>query len=251
VRIAAIRGELARLGFDQAVFGRRRLYLAPAIAGRAQAIEQRLSSNAADAAPALGNRRSAVAMTISGLPPMFVRRYRRGGLMRFVIAELYAGLVPRPLHELMVTAAARQRGMPVVEPVGAMVESIGPCLYRGWFLTRALEGVTMWNLLLAGDRRELRREALRKSRDTVDRLHQGGLYHADLNFHNLFACIGKEPLAVIALDLDKARLYPAALPPALQHRNFRRLARSARRLFEAGAELTPAERAILGIGPEN
>ncbi len=28
----------------------------------------------------------------------FARRYRRGGLMRFVVSELYAGLVPRPLQ---------------------------------------------------------------------------------------------------------------------------------------------------------
>ncbi len=109
----------------------------------------------------------------------------------------------------MVTAAARQRDLPVVEAMGAMVETAGPCLYRGWFLTRALDGVTLWNLLLSGERD--RAEAIAQARTSVDRLHDGGLYRADLNFHNLFVCGDERPPRVVALDLDKARLYPDAL----------------------------------------
>ena len=241
-----MRGELARLAFHEAVFGRRRLYLADAIAGQAEAINRHLTLAPRAGEQAAGNRRSAVALTIADLPPMFARRYRRGGLMRFVVAELYTGLVPRPLHELMVTAAARQRGLPVVEAMGAMVETAGPCLYRGWFLTRALDGVTLWNLLLSGER-DLRPEALAQARASVDGLHEGGLYHADLNFHNLFVCGRQRPLRVVALDLDKARLYPDALAPALRRANFRRLARSASRLAQAGALLSVEERTMLGL----
>jgi Lipopolysaccharide kinase (Kdo/WaaP) family len=248
VRTAALRGELAKMAFHEAVFGRRRLYLAEAIATHAELINRTLTSTRfGGGEPAAGNRRSAVALNIAGLPPMFARRYRRGGLMRFLVSELYAGLVPRPLHELMVTAAARQRGLPVVEPMGAMVETAGPCLYRGWFLTRALDGATLWTVLLSGGEQHLRREALAQARAGVDCLHEGGLYHADLNFHNLFVCMGERPARIVALDLDKARLYPAALPPALRRANFSRLARSARRLAEAGAVLTAEERRTLGL----
>jgi 3-deoxy-D-manno-octulosonic acid kinase len=245
VRTATVRGELARLAFREAVFGRRRLYLAGEIAGQADAINGHLTAAPCAGEQAAGNRRSAFALTIADLPLMFARRYRRGGLMRFVVSELYAGLVPRPLHELMVTAAARQRGLPVVEAMGAMVETAGPCLYRGWFLTRALDGVTLWNLLLSGERD--RAEAIAQARASVDRLHDGGLYHADLNFHNLFVCGDERPPRVVALDLDKARLYPDALAPALRRANFRRLARSARRLAEAGAVLSAGERTALGL----
>ncbi len=241
-----MRGELANLDFREAVYGRRRLYLAGAIAGQAEAINRHLRARCAGE-QAAGNRRSAMAFTIADLPPMFARRYRRGGLMRFLVSELYAGLVPRPLRELMVTVLAHQRGLPVVEAIGAMVETAGPCLYRGWFLTRALDGVTLWTLLLSGSEGSGRREALEQARTTIDRLHEGGLYHADLNFHNLFVCRGEAPLRVVALDLDKARLYPAALAPALRRANFSRLARSARRLSAAGAILTDDEREIVGM----
>lgn len=121
-------------------------------------------------------------------------------------------------------------------------------LLWGWFLTRALEGATLWNLLLSGGEPDTRRRALEQARVSIDRLHEGGLYHADLNFHNLFVSTGAAPLQVVVLDLDKARLYPAPLSSARRRRNFRRLARSALKLIKAGVILTPAESAILGVG---
>jgi hypothetical protein len=248
VRTAALRGELARLDFREAVFGRRRFYLAPAIAAHAELINHHLTSTRVGAEPAAGNRRSAFALMIAGLPPMFARRYRRGGLMRFLVSELYAGTAPRPLHELMITATAHRRGLPVVEPMGAIVETAGPCLYRGWFLTRALEGTTLWALLLSAAASDLRHESIAQARISIDRLHEGGLFHADLNFHNLFVCTAEHPVRVVVLDLDKARLYPQPLPARLRRANFSRLARSAQRLAAAGAILSRNEREIVSLG---
>ncbi len=247
MKAAALRAELVRLGFQETALGRRRLYLAPKIAADAELINRNLTSSRPATEQGAGNRRSAFALTIAGLPPMFARRYRRGGLMRFLVSELYAGTSPRPLHELMITAAALQRGLPVVEPMGAIVESAGPYFYRGWFLTRALEGTTLWSLLLSGVEHDLRRAALAQARATIDQLHEGGLCHADLNFHNLFVCTGRPALRVVALDLDKARLYRGALPARRRRANFSRLARSARRLNTAGALLSREEKGLIGI----
>jgi hypothetical protein len=245
VTAASLRNQLDSLGFGEVVCGRRRLYIARPFSGQAEGISRHLTSMG-PSDRAAGNRRSAVALTVEGMPPLFVRRSRRGGLMRFLLSELYVGFTPRPLQELMVNADAYQRGLPVVEPVGAMVEALGPCCYRGCFLTRALDGVTLWNLLLAGGEPEERREALVQTRLAIDQMHDGGLYHADLNFHNLF--VRSSDAAVVVLDLDKARLYPAPLAQALRRRNFRRLGRSALRLIKAGALLTPKEAALLGLG---
>jgi 3-deoxy-D-manno-octulosonic acid kinase len=247
VKIAELRSQLSGLGFSEAAFGRRRLYISNEIAGYAESIHQQLSSIHPGTVLAAGNRRSAVAVTITGLPPIYVRRYRRGGLMRFLVSELYTGPIPRPLHELVVTGAAYKRGLPVVEPIGAGVETAGPLLYRGWFLTRALEGTTLWNLLLSNMAPEQRHAALAQARATIDRLHEGGVYHADLNLHNLFVCTGEQPLRVVALDLDKARLYPTALTLELRRANFNRLARSAQKLTQSGAALTAEERTMVGI----
>jgi Lipopolysaccharide kinase (Kdo/WaaP) family len=239
--------ELAELGFREAVFGRRRLYLAPAIAGHAVKIDLFLKSMRRLPESASGNRRSAFAVALTDLPLMFIRQYLRGGMMRLLISEFHVGQVPRPLHELVVTLTARKRGLPVVEPLGAGVQWAGPGIYRGWFLTRALEGQTLWDLLVAGGDPDVRRAALHQTRVAIDLLHEGGLDHADLNFHNLFVRTARRPLQVIMLDLDKARLYPGALPQTRRLANFSRLARSAHKLEKAGAILTPEERTMLGL----
>jgi hypothetical protein len=247
---AGVRDELARLDFHEAVFGRRRLYVAEEFAAHAQAINAQINGlvtpDCCSDVQASGNRRSALLLRIAGLPPLFVRRSRRGGLMRFLARDLYAGWAPRPLRELIVSATARRRGLPVADAIGAIVETAGPGLYRGWFLSRALDGVTLWNLLL-GREHQLRAPALTQARASIDRMHDGGLYHADLNLHNLLVCAGGHPPRVVVLDLDKARLYPDALTPALRRANFHRLARSALRLSHSGAALSPAERVILGL----
>lgn len=245
---ASLRSQLANLGFDEVVVGRRQLYLTHKLAEQAQSIDRHLTELYPYKADGAGNRHSAVALTVGDLPPMFVRRSRRGGLMRLLSSELYAGFVPRQLHELVVNAIAHQRGLPVAEPLGAIIEALGPCFYRGWFLTRALAGVTLWNLLLSGSESDVRRRALEQARVSINRLHDGGLYHADLNLHNLFVCTGRTPFEVVVLDLDKARLYPAPLAQALQRRNFRRLNRSALKLIKAGGFFTPQEGALIGFG---
>ena len=146
---AALKDELARLHFLETVIGRLRFYLTSDLAPHAAAISRHLAALESSPAAGLGNRRSARPLAAPGLPPMFARRSRRGGMMRFVSAEIYAGLAPRPLHELAITAIAHRRGLPVVEPLGAAVEWLAPGLYRGWFLSRALEGVTLWQFLLS------------------------------------------------------------------------------------------------------
>jgi hypothetical protein len=248
VSAAALKHELDKLGFRETVFGRRRLYLAPELAGQASSIDLHLKWLDRRRESASGNRQSAFAVQLDGLPPMFMRRYRRGGMMRFLVSDLYFGEAPRPLQELVVTLTARKRGLPVAEPLGAAVQWLAPGFYRGWFLTRALDGRTLWDLLLNETDQATRWQALEQARVSIERLQEGGLYHADLNFQNLFVCRGETPPHVVALDLDKARLRPDPLPAALRRTNFARLDRSARKLTSAGAILTDQERAILDLG---
>jgi hypothetical protein len=245
VTIKALREQLAALGFEQTALGRSTIYLARSIAGHAGRISRHLSSIDLGA-QAAGNRRSAVRLDLAGLPPMYARRCRRGGLARLVVSDLYAGTSPRPLRELVVSAIARQRGLPVAEPLGAIVETAGPLLYRGWFLSRALEGQTLWDLLLGGAAAERRHAALRMARASIDSAHQAGLFHSDLNFHNLFCCTSEGPVCVMLLDLDKARFAGAPLAGGLRKANFRRLRRSAARLAKH-VKLSYQERAIIGL----
>jgi len=240
---SAVERGLAQYGFTRYESGRNWWYLCPQLVGHCGLLAQCLNVQVADGRTQ-GNRQSAIALEVEGLPRMYMRHNRRGGWLRWLVADLYAGIQPRPLNELLVTLRARQRGIAVAEPLGAAVEWIAPGLYRGWFITRALTGMTLLEYLSGQDEAALRRAALERTRNTIEHMHAQGLFHADLNLHNLMLVTDKVSLRVVVIDLDKARLYDQPLGAHLRHANWRRLWRSAGKLA-ARAHLTPEEFGLL------
>lgn len=224
--------------------GRRLLYLRHDLADDARLILARVAELGRDSRDGAGLRRSGFALVIDDRLNLFVRRSRRGGLMRLINRDVYFGTQTRPLRELAIAAEAYRRGLPVAEPLGALIEPLAPAIYRGAMLTRTLNGMTLWELIRTDDDPVVRTHVLEQARHAIARIHRGGLFHADLNLHNLFVTHSGESFAVVILDLDKARLYPGALPPRLRQRTLRRLARSARKLDPAGLLL---DHAALGI----
>jgi hypothetical protein len=100
--------------------------------------------------------------------------------------------------------------------------------------------MTLWEFLSTDDDPLVRAHVLTQARHAIERIHQGGLFHADLNLHNLFVTHSGESFTVVILDLDKARLYPGPLPVRLRQDNFHRLLRSARKPDPAGRLLDAA-----------
>ena len=190
---------------------------------------------------------SAFRVNIAGAPAMYARRSRRGGIIASILNNIYLGTNPRPLSELALTVEAMNRGVPVVEPMGALVEWIAPALYRGFFLTRAMPGMTLWEFLKTDDDPVVRSHVLEQARAAIETMHSKGLSHADLNLHNLLVTQAGESFTVRILDLDKSRLYDSALSPAMRRANLRRLARSARKLDPAGKYLDAAALSILNL----
>ena len=227
--------------FSRLRFGRRELVLHRDVAAFAESILSGLESLSSAGQSGAGNRQSAFRLNLEGGPEMFARRSRRGGLIQSILADVYFGMNPRPLQELAVTIEATRRGIPVVEPMGAMVEWIGPALYRGFFLTRAMRGMTLWEFVQTDDDPVVRGHVLRQTRVAIDTMHEKGLFHADLNLHNLLVTQAGESFGVMILDLDKSRLLDAPLSPAMRRMNFARLLRSVNKLdregkyFDAGA----------------
>lgn len=78
-------------------------------------------------------------------------------------------------------------------------------------------------------------------------MHDKGLFHADLNLHNLMVTQSGESFKVVILDFDKARIYDSSLRPALRSANARRLLRSARKLDPAGRYLDKSVLSILDV----
>ena len=181
-----------------------------------------------------------------------VRLYRRGGLVARVVRDTYVGPRPRPLHELVVTVEARRRGVPAPEVLGARVE--GGLIYRGALVTAEMPHArTLFEALRDASGDAARGALAARAGRAVARLHDAGVYHADLNLTNLL--VG--PVAsddVVVVDFDRARVRDRPLGRRARRRNLARLARSLAKLDPGGALGGPALRrafaAAYGAGAE-
>jgi hypothetical protein len=231
--------------FSTFKLGRRELVLHRDIASHAAEILQKLGALASASEAGAGNRKSAFRMRLDDGLELYARCGRRGGLIASMLSDVYVGIAPRPLNELAVTVEAMKRGIPVAEPMGAMIEWIGPALYRGVFLTRAVRGMTLWQFNKTDDDPTVRNHVLAQARAAIDAMQAKGLFHADLNLHNLLVTQARDSFTVVIIDLDKARLFDTPLSAALRRANAARLLRSARKLDPSGQYLDAAALAIL------
>jgi hypothetical protein len=231
--------------FQRFETGRRVIVLHREIAPFADMVVEQTRQIALTRATGSGNRASGFHLTLAGVPELFVRRARRGGMVSALFTDTYFGTHPRPLQELSVAIEAKRRGIAVADPMGAIVEWAGPAIYRGFFLTRAIPGMTLWEFLRTDDDVTVRMLVVQQVRDAIHTMHERGLFHADLNLHNLMVTQAADSFAVKILDLDKARLYPEALSASLRRANLARLMRSAHKLDPEGKYVDASARAIL------
>jgi len=224
--------------------GRKLAYLHRDIARLAPALLVEIDRTLHSGKKGAGNRESGYPVNVDGAPQLFVRRSMRGGMMRF-LGDLYIGFFPRMLSELNVIAEARHRGVPVPEPMGAIVDRVGPALYRGAVITRAIPGMTMLEFVkVETDPRSLS-HVVRMARYSIDTMHEHGLIHDDLNLNNLYVSMEGDGFTVVLLDFDKARLLAKAVPNSARKRNFKRLAQSIRKLDPDGRYLNDASLKII------
>jgi len=162
---------------------------------------------------------------------VLVKQYLRGGALARVNREMYAG-AGRFLRELAVGARLRELGLPVGE-VRAVVLVGRPPLLRAFGMARyvpdAPDLARWFTGLLAGER-EAAARLWAAALALVDRFHDAGLLHPDLNLGNLLARRDGDRYALWLVDLDRARLLPGPLGEGLRSAGRRRLARSYRKV---------------------
>jgi len=149
-----------------------------------------------------------------------LRHYRRGGMVARLVRDRYVwtGLGrTRAWREWHLLYDLYVRGLPVPRPVAARVERRG-CSYRADIITERLPGEPLSALLARG---ALPLETWRAIGRVIAGLHAGGLWHADLNAHNILLCADD---GVAVIDLDRARLRRPAR--RWRRRNLARLRRS-------------------------
>jgi 3-deoxy-D-manno-octulosonic acid kinase len=154
-----------------------------------------------------------------------LRHYRRGGLVGRVNQDRYLWRgeeATRSFREFRLLADLQARGFAVPAPIAAGYDRHG-AFYRADLLTALIPQARTLAELLAGAFPPP--ELWHRIGATLARFHQAGVYHADLNAHNVM--IDRQP-RVWLIDFDRGELRPPH--EDWMRANLARLLRSLRKL---------------------
>jgi len=172
--------------------------------------------------------RGGVAMIEAPPGACVLRHYRRGGLVARLMGDRYlwqGADRTRPFREFLLLAEIARLGLPGPQVVAARYCREG-LFYRADLITRRIaDARTVADCLAAG---RLDRALAEAVGALVARFHQAGIWHADLNAHNVL--VTPDGLYLIDFDRGERRL-PAA---SWQQSNLQRLRRSLLKLGAAG-----------------
>jgi hypothetical protein len=170
-----------------------------------------------------------------------IRPYRHGGLFRHLLRGVFFTWPPRPFRELVITEEVRRRGIPTVEVLAACVKRIWGPFYRGWLVTRQLDGgEDLWSAVRDGLVRQAGANAVFNAvAGSLQALHREGIYHRDLNLKNILVRQESDAVRGYIIDFDRAMLFLGEVPPIMVQRNLDRLLRSANKLDPRGQYLSP------------
>lgn len=187
--------------------------------------------------------RGAVAFIDAGETGWVLRHYRRGGLVAKLITDHYLWLgleQSRAFREWRLLAQLRARELPVPAPVAAHVVRSWAGYRADLITVRIADAQTLAQQLL---QQRLPPVQWQELGTLVARFHAEGVYHHDLNAHNIM--LGADGCFWL-IDFDKGRLRK---PGAWQKANCSRLLRSLNKLgsTSTGFHFTSADwQAFLG-----
>jgi tRNA A-37 threonylcarbamoyl transferase component Bud32 len=172
-----------------------------------------------------------------------IRRYRHGGLLRRLTGDLFF-FGARPFQEVAVTEEVRLAGVPILEVLAAIKERGWGRRYRGYLITKYLPAARdLIHYLDQEQGRTRRQEVIEKAADAVRKIHQAGIYHADLHLKNFLVEEKKKEVKVYLIDFDKSVIRPH-LDPSRRMNNLKRLDRSAEKIKKLGLLLTSRDKRI-------
>ncbi|MBI3267510.1 MAG: phosphotransferase [Planctomycetes bacterium] len=171
------------------------------------------------------------------------KRYRRGGLLGRLFGGLRFGWQGL-FRELETTIAAAERGLDVPEVLAVRATNRLPGLYAAEACLREIPDAQDLAARLsllgpAGDPRA-RHALIRAVAIAIRRMHDAGLWHADLNARNILVRGGQGTPAlprVYLIDFDRAR-WMREIPPHDRESNLVRLHRSTQKIEALRLALT-------------
>ena len=168
---------------------------------------------------------------------LLIRQYHRGGVLSSLNKDKY--LSPRrAVDEIRVCREAAARGVPVADAVGAMLEHRPP-VWLCRLVTARIDDAIDLGGYLGWLPATPTREVLAEKRDVIDalarairKMHDAGLYHADLQTRNILIRRSATGVEVFFVDLDKSVIVPS-LTQRRRAGNLMRLNRSVMKMRPA------------------
>ncbi|MFN0205363.1 MAG: lipopolysaccharide kinase InaA family protein [Planctomycetota bacterium] len=162
-----------------------------------------------------GGRGGAYHMTLGG-EDIVMRVYKRGGLARVFLRDRTFDVL-RSFREVDALAAARARGVPVVEPVAAVVTSAGLGLSRHYLFTILEPGASPMLDVLNSQHcgRERKLQIIEAAGAAIRMAFENGIEPADLHPRNILISEAGE-ISCKLVDLDGAAVTAGPLPPAVR-----------------------------------
>ena len=164
--------------------------------------------------------RGGVAIIATPAGECVLRHYRRGGLVATLMGDRYLWTGAdrtRPFMEFRLLAEIARLGLPGPAVVAARYCRHGPFYGADLITRRIADAQTLAECLAAG---RLDGELAEEVGALVARFHRGGVWHADLNAHNVLVA----PNGLYLIDFDRGRQRTPAV--AWQRANLLRLRRS-------------------------
>lgn len=149
-----------------------------------------------------------------------LRHYRRGGMVAKLMGDRYwwrGADATRCFAEFRLLAEIARLGLPGPAPIAARYRRHG-LYYSADLITRRIADASTLAERLAAGRFDV--ELAREVGALVARFHRAGIWHADLNAHNVLVAPG----ALYLIDFDRGRL--RAPDPGWRQANLARLHRS-------------------------
>jgi 3-deoxy-D-manno-octulosonic acid kinase len=162
-----------------------------------------------------------------------LRHYRRGGLPGRLLSDqfLYLGEpATRSFREFRLLQELYRMGLPVPRPVAAHYQRAG-AIYRADLITSRIANARPLSQLLLRD--EFPADSWPAVGKLLRRFHEAGVFHADLNAHNILMDDAGE---FYLLDFDRGRIRPHGIWISS---NLKRLSRSLRKITGNAARFGP------------
>jgi len=151
----------------------------------------------------LGGRTSVTSDEIDGIGSIIIKRYTRGGLMRYLLKQRYLKLrATRCQREFELLQAVRNLGINAPEPIAFAYR--GRLFYRAWLITRQIpQSLTLARLATQDP---IQAQAVMPSvLEQISLLIHNGIVHPDLHPGNVV--VDKEA-KIFLVDFDKGYLFP-------------------------------------------